>query len=141
VLAFALPVASWAQSETAGTTSAGAAQPQEQAAAGGAPGNMDEYMKRMQDHMLEMHELMHQILLEQDPKKKDELKAKQREAMRQHWQEMAQMRRPMRGMYGPGMYGPPGPGMYGPMGPGVAPPGPGQSGPGAMPPAPPAAAP
>ncbi|GAB6141208.1 hypothetical protein JCM14076_19370 [Methylosoma difficile] len=44
----------------------------------------EQHLRGMQDHMLKMHELSNQILAEQDPTKKEQLKAQQRDMMKEH---------------------------------------------------------
>ncbi|TAK60680.1 hypothetical protein [Methylobacter sp.] len=52
----------------------------------------DEHMRSMQEHMLKMHDLSNQILLEKDPAKKELLKNQQLELMKAHHAQMKEHR-------------------------------------------------
>jgi len=47
-----------------------------------------QHLRKMQVHMLKMHDLSNQILAEQDPEKKQALKDKQIQLMQEHMQKM-----------------------------------------------------
>jgi hypothetical protein len=51
-----------------------------------------EKMRAMQEHMLQMHDLSNQILIEKDPAKKEALKKQQLELMKAHHVEMMEHR-------------------------------------------------
>ncbi|QWF72008.1 hypothetical protein KEF85_06005 [Methylomonas paludis] len=52
------------------------------------PAKMTEHLKKMQAHMLQMHDLSNKILAETDPKKQQALKDQQLEIMKAHHMEM-----------------------------------------------------
>ncbi len=52
------------------------------------PAKMTEHFKKMQEHMLVMHDLSNKILAETDPAKKQALKDQQLELMKAHHMEM-----------------------------------------------------
>lgn len=49
---------------------------------------MDQRMKKMQEHMLQMHDLSDKILAEKDPKLKQQLKDQQLQLMKAHHMQM-----------------------------------------------------
>lgn len=51
----------------------------------------DQHIKAMQEHMLKLHELSNQILAEKDTAKQEELKAQQRQLMKEHFEKMKQV--------------------------------------------------
>jgi len=52
------------------------------------PQKMDQRMKKMQEHMLKMHDLSNKILAEKDPKRRQELKDQQLKLMKTHHMHM-----------------------------------------------------
>jgi phosphate uptake regulator len=52
---------------------------------------MDQRVKMMQDHMLQMHEIMDKIQATTDPAEKEKLKQQQRDMIKQHMQAHHQM--------------------------------------------------
>ena len=52
------------------------------------PQKMDQRMKKMQEHMLMMHDLSDKILAEKDPKRRQELKDQQLKLMKAHHMQM-----------------------------------------------------
>lgn len=52
----------------------------------------DEHLKRMQEHILQMHDLSNRILAEKDPAKKEQLKNEQLQLMKAHHAQKMQHR-------------------------------------------------
>jgi hypothetical protein len=68
---------------------------------GGMMGGMtleqkDQHLRAMQEHMLKMHELSNQILAEQDPAKKEQLKNQQLQLMKTHQEQRKTHRQQMK---------------------------------------------
>ena len=56
----------------------------------------DQHLRAMQEHMLKMHDLSNQILAEQDPAKKEQLKNQQLQLMKTHQEQRKTHRQQMK---------------------------------------------